>query len=58
MKRIITAGVLCLFGLSFSLLHVVYWCDMRMRAPLSPLLAVAASWGVCQLIAWCRGSVD
>lgn len=31
------------FVISFVLLHVVYWCDMRMRAPLTPFIALAAA---------------
>jgi hypothetical protein len=32
--------------LIFSLVHAAYWSDMRMRAPLGPMLAVAASLAV------------
>ncbi len=36
---------LVLFALSFTIMHAVYWCDLRMRTPLMPLIAVAAGWG-------------
>ena len=32
--------------LNFSLVHLLYWSNMRMRAPLVPLIAVIASRGV------------
>ena len=35
--------VLCL-----SAVHTVYWSDMRMRAPLMPVVALAAAAGVCR----------
>ena len=40
----------CLFLLlaAFSLVHLFYWTNMRMRAPLSPVLAVLAAQGYWQ----------
>jgi Dolichyl-phosphate-mannose-protein mannosyltransferase len=38
--------------LNFSLVHLLYWSNMRMRAPLVPLIAVIASRGVAEL--WTR----
>ena len=38
--------------LNFSLVHLLYWSNMRMRAPLMPLIAVIASRGVAEL--WTR----
>ncbi|MFM8222599.1 MAG: hypothetical protein ACKOJF_27145, partial [Planctomycetaceae bacterium] len=41
--------------LSFTLVHSVYWADMRMRAPLVPVLALlAARAGVALLEKWRR----
>ncbi len=30
------------FAASFTLLHTLYWCDMRMRGPLAPVIAIVA----------------
>jgi Dolichyl-phosphate-mannose-protein mannosyltransferase len=38
--------------LNFSLVHLLYWSNMRMRAPLMPLIAVIASRGFAVL--WAR----
>lgn len=35
--------------LSFSLVHTVYWSNMRMRAPLEPILALLATFGWIEL---------
>ncbi|HVU87251.1 MAG TPA: hypothetical protein VHD36_08015, partial [Pirellulales bacterium] len=46
-----------LFGLllagSFTLVHAVYWTDMRMRAPVMPAVALAAAAGA----AWLTGRI-
>jgi hypothetical protein len=38
--------------LNFTLVHLLYWSNMRMRAPLVPLIALVASRGVVEL--WTR----
>ena len=35
-----------------SLVHLVYWTDLRMRAPLTPVLALVASLAVHDLLGW------
>jgi hypothetical protein len=32
--------------LNFTLVHLVYWSNMRMRAPLVPLIALLAALGL------------
>jgi hypothetical protein len=34
-------------------IHAVYWSDMRMRAPLMPLVALLAAYALCPA-AWTR----
>ena len=34
------------FCASFTLVHTVYWCNMRMRAPLIPMVALVAAAGL------------
>ena len=34
--------------LNFTLVHLVYWSNMRMRAPLVPLIALIAARGLGQ----------
>ena len=34
-----------LLAISLTAVHCIYWTDMRMRAPMIPMLAVAAAWG-------------
>jgi hypothetical protein len=34
-----------LLAISFTAVHLVYWTDMRMRAPLIPAVALAAAAG-------------
>lgn len=34
-----------LLAVSLTAVHCIYWTDMRMRAPMIPMLAVAAAWG-------------
>src|SRR5690606_15403116 len=41
---------------SFTLVHLLYWSNMRMRAPLVPILAVLACAGVELLANWRRRS--
>ncbi|MBI3462273.1 MAG: glycosyltransferase family 39 protein [Planctomycetes bacterium] len=38
--------------LSFTLVHAVYWSDMRMRAPIMPAVAILAVMGMEQVTAW------
>lgn len=38
-----------LLVLSITLVHAFYWSDMRMRAPLVSVVALAAAWGLAQL---------
>jgi hypothetical protein len=49
-----------LFGLllaaSFTLVHAVYWTDMRMRAPVMPVVALAAALGAARLTAFVEAS--
>jgi dolichyl-phosphate-mannose-protein mannosyltransferase len=42
----------CMLILNFTLVHLLYWSNMRMRAPLVPLIAVVASRGFAEL--WTR----
>jgi hypothetical protein len=42
---------LVLLVLSFALVHVVYWSNLRMRAPIEPVLALLAARG---LMGCCR----
>ncbi len=44
-RRFAGANMLALLFL-FAAIHTFYWADMRMRAPLMPLLAIAASAGL------------
>jgi len=39
-----------LLVLSFTAVHAVYWTDMRMRAPLMPVVAMAAAAGLRRLL--------
>ncbi len=55
--------LLLLLILSFFAVHIIYWSNMRMRAPIEPALCLFAlkSWGgtkqiACQLTACCRPS--
>jgi hypothetical protein len=41
------APLLCLL-ISFTLVHLFYWSDMRMRAPLIPAIALLAARGLCR----------
>lgn len=49
-----------LFGLllafSFSLVHALYWTDMRMRAPVMPAVALAAALGAARLATFVEAS--
>ncbi len=45
-------ALLLVLILNFSLVHLLYWSNMRMRAPLVPLIAVIASRGLAEL--WAR----
>ena len=38
-----------LLALSFTLVHTLYWTDMRMRAPLVVVIVLAAAQGVSTL---------
>jgi 4-amino-4-deoxy-L-arabinose transferase-like glycosyltransferase len=38
----------------FSGVHALYWTDMRMRAPLEPVVALAAAAGAAGLVGWAR----
>ncbi len=38
-----------LLVLSITLVHAFYWTDMRMRAPLTPVVALAAAYGLASL---------
>jgi hypothetical protein len=38
--------------LSFTLVHAVYWSDMRMRAPIMPAVALLAAIGLQRALAW------
>lgn len=44
----------CLIA-SFTAVHVVYWSDIRMRAPLMPVVCLAAAAGFEKLITFRRG---
>jgi 4-amino-4-deoxy-L-arabinose transferase-like glycosyltransferase len=47
--------VLCLVPLiSFTLVHSIYWSDMRMRAPVIPAVAVLAAIGAERVVAYTR----
>jgi cytochrome bd-type quinol oxidase subunit 2 len=35
--------------LAFTLVHTFYWTDIRMRAPLMPVLALIAAFGIASL---------
>jgi 4-amino-4-deoxy-L-arabinose transferase-like glycosyltransferase len=37
-----------LLAIALTAVHSVYWTDMRMRAPIIPMLCVAAAWGAVQ----------
>ncbi len=39
-----------LLAVSLTAVHSVYWTDMRMRAPMIPMLAVAAAWGFVRIL--------
>jgi hypothetical protein len=39
-------------ALSFTAVHALYWTDMRMRAPLMPGVALAASFGMARIQGW------
>jgi hypothetical protein len=41
-----------LLVLSFTAVHTVYWTDMRMRAPLVPVIALAAGAGLARMGCW------
>ena len=43
-----------LLVLSFTLVHTFYWTDMRMRAPLVPVIALVAAVGAWRVWAWLR----
>jgi 4-amino-4-deoxy-L-arabinose transferase-like glycosyltransferase len=49
-----------LFGLllaaSFTLVHALYWTDMRMRAPVMPAVALAAAFGAARLATFVEAS--
>jgi hypothetical protein len=36
----------------FSLVHLVYWSNMRMRSPLLPVVALLAAAGAARLLRW------
>jgi hypothetical protein len=38
---------------SFTLVHMFYWSDMRMRAPLMPVVAMLAAAGIAGIVARC-----
>jgi hypothetical protein len=44
--------------LSFTLVHAVYWSDMRMRAPIMPAVAVLAGMGTLQIRRWFLATSD
>lgn len=52
--RLPLAGLLLVPPLVFSAMHSLYWADQRMRAPLVPVLALLAAWGVTCLMKWSR----
>jgi hypothetical protein len=41
-----------LLALCFTLVHALYWTDMRMRAPLVPIVALAAAIGFVRVMTW------
>jgi 4-amino-4-deoxy-L-arabinose transferase-like glycosyltransferase len=43
-----------LLALCFTMVHALYWTDMRMRAPLMPVVALAAATGVVWVTTWPR----
>jgi hypothetical protein len=42
--------VLCV--LAFTLVHAVYWSNMRMRAPAMPVVYLAVAYGCRQFCDW------
>jgi 4-amino-4-deoxy-L-arabinose transferase-like glycosyltransferase len=44
-----------LLAASFTAVHTLYWSNLRMRAPLMPVVALAASAGVAWIAARCLG---
>jgi hypothetical protein len=50
-RRLLTSPWLWAVLLAFALtaVHSVYWTDLRMRAPMVPMIAVAAAWGAVRL---------
>ena len=42
--------------LNFTLVHLLYWSNMRMRAPLVPLIALVASRGIAEVWSRAQGS--
>ena len=47
-----TRWAIIAFALGFTMLHAFYWCDMRMRGPLAPLLALSAGAAVDAVVCW------
>ena len=47
-------GLSLLLILNFTLVHLLYWSNMRMRAPLVPLIALVASRGIAEV--WSRAA--
>jgi hypothetical protein len=45
-----------LLGLAFTMVHAFYWTDMRMRAPLMPVVALAAAAGASAMAGKIRRS--
>jgi len=45
-----------LLCLSFTLMHTVYWSNLRMRAPLMPVVCLAAAIGARAILSRTRGS--
>jgi hypothetical protein len=43
-----------LLAICFTMVHALYWTDMRMRAPLMPVVALAAATGVVWVTTWPR----
>ena len=54
--RLPLAGLLLVPPTVFTAMHSLYWADQRMRAPLVPVLALLAAWGVTCLRKWSRGT--
>jgi len=50
--------IMTLAILSFTVVHAIYWSDMRMRAPLVPLLAVLVAGGCSMLGRQTKGADD